>query len=58
MKKIIILLFFIFLSCSCCDYKELNNLAIVSGIAIDFDNEKNNFKITFEVLNDDEARTL
>lgn len=55
MKKIIILLFFIFLSCSCCDYKELNNLAIVSGIAIDFDNEKNNFKITFEVLNDDEA---
>lgn len=54
MKKIIILLFFIFLSCSCCDYKELNNLAIVSGIAIYFDNENNNFKVTFEVLNDDE----
>jgi spore germination protein KC len=53
MKKILILLFFIFISTGCYDYKELDNLAIISGIAIDYNQEENEYNITFEILNDD-----
>lgn len=55
MKKIFILLFFTFLLTGCYDYKELNNLAIISGIALDYDNEENKYKLTFEILNDDKV---
>ena len=48
MKKIIIV-FFIFLLCGCSDYKELNDLAIISTIGIDKD--KDDYKICMEVLN-------
>ncbi len=49
MKKIIILLVFIFLSTGCYDYVELNNLAIIPGIAIDkIDDE---YQVVFEILN-------
>lgn len=50
MKKIIIILLTFFL-CSCADYKELNDLAIVNTIGIDKD--KDNYKICMEVLNTD-----
>lgn len=55
MKKILVLLFFIFSMTGCYDYKELNNLAIVSGIALDYDNTENKYKLTFEILNDDKV---
>lgn len=48
MKKIIIS-FIILLLCGCSDYKELNDLAVVSSIGIDKD--KNNYKICLEILN-------
>ena len=48
MKKIIII-FFILLLCGCSDYKELNDLAIISTIGIDKD--KDDYKICMEVLN-------
>lgn len=52
MKKIIILLLFIFISTGCYDYKELNNLAIIVGIAIDYNEENNNYELTYEILNE------
>lgn len=55
MKKILVLLFFIFSLTGCYDYKELNNLAIISGIALDYDNVENKYKLTFEILNDDKV---
>lgn len=48
MKKIIILLLLPFLLGGCFDYQELNNLAIVSGIAIDYDNDK--YELTLEII--------
>ena len=52
MKKIIILLFFILILTGCYDYKELNNLAIISGMSIDYIDD--NYKLNLEILNDDE----
>ena len=52
MKKILILVFLILLLTGCYDYKELNNLAIVSGISIDYINNK--YELNLEILNDDE----
>lgn len=40
MKKIIILICSLFLLCSCYDYRELNDTSIVSGIGIDYKNNK------------------
>ena len=48
MKKIIILLLSCFLFTGCYDYNELNNAAIVSGIAASYKNEK--YNITFETI--------
>lgn len=49
MKKIILIIIVMF-STGCYDYKELNNLAIISGIAIDY--KDNNYIINLEILND------
>ena len=49
MKKLLLLLF-LFLLTGCYDYKEINNLGIVSAIGIDF--KDNEYVITLEVLND------
>lgn len=50
MKKIIILISIILLCTSCYDYKEINDLAIISAIGIDYENDE--YIITLEVLND------
>lgn len=49
MKKIILIIF-LFLLTGCYDYKEINNLGIVSAIGIDFKDDE--YIITLEVLND------
>ncbi len=50
MKKIIILILFIFTLSGCYDYKEINNLAIVSAIGIDYKDDE--YIVTLEILND------
>lgn len=50
MKKIIILFLAIFTLTGCYDNVELNNLAIISGIGIDYENDE--FIVTYEILND------
>lgn len=50
MKKIFILIFLIlFCSSGCYDYIEINDIAVVSGVAIDYENDE--FKVVFEILN-------
>ncbi len=48
MKKLIILISFIFLLSGCYDYNELNDLAIITGVGIDY--EDNMYKVTFEIF--------
>ena len=50
MKKIIILITFLFILTGCYDYKEINNLGIISAIGIDYEDGK--YIVTLEVLND------
>lgn len=50
MKKIIILILSIFLLSGCYDNIELNDLAIISGIGIDY--KDNNYYLTYEILSD------
>ena len=47
MKKLLLIII-PFLLCGCYDYNELNDLAIISGVAIDYINEE--YVVTFEVL--------
>ena len=49
MKKIILLILLLTLS-GCYDYKEINDLAIITAIGVDYEDEE--YKITLEVLND------
>ena len=54
MKKLFILLLCsIFLVTGCYDNVELNKLAIISGIGIDY--QDNNFILTYEILNDNKS---
>lgn len=46
--KILILLLIPFILSGCYDYNQLNDLAIISGIAIDYENDE--FQVTFEVI--------
>lgn len=50
MKKIIILLFLLFSLTACYDFKELDSLAIIECIGIDYQDDE--YVVTFEVLND------
>lgn len=50
MRKLIVLLLLLpFLATGCFDYQELNNRAVIAGIAIDYNQDK--FEVTFEILN-------
>lgn len=51
MKKIFLLISIIMLLTGCYDYIEIDNLSFISSIAIDYDNEDNNFIVSYEVLN-------
>lgn len=48
MKKILLIFFIPFILGGCYDYNQLNDLAIISGIGIDYENQE--FKVTFEVI--------
>ena len=48
MKKLFLLLFVPFLLGGCYDYNQLNDLTIISGIAIDYEDDE--FQVTFEVI--------
>ncbi|MBE6156499.1 MAG: Ger(x)C family spore germination protein [Firmicutes bacterium] len=50
MKKILILLSFIFLLTGCYDNIELDDLAIITGVGIDYKDD--NFYLTYEILSD------
>lgn len=50
MKKLIILLSLIFLLTGCYDNVELDDLAIITGVGIDY--KDNNFYLTYEILSD------
>ena len=49
MKKIILLIFILLLT-GCFDYIEINDLAFISAIAIDYNDD--NYELTFEILSD------
>lgn len=50
MKKTFVILFFLlFFTSGCYDYTELNDMAIISGISVDYAN--NEFQVAFEILN-------
>ena len=48
MRKIFLILLIPFLLSGCYDYNQLNDLAIISGIGIDYESDE--FKVTFEVI--------
>ena len=48
-KKVILILTLLFLTSGCYDYTELNEMAIVSGVAIDY--EDDTYHVAFEILN-------
>ncbi len=48
MKKLLILLLIPFILSGCYDYNELNDLAIISGVGIDY--EDDNYVVTYEIL--------
>lgn len=54
-KRIILLLFCCFFLTGCFDYQELNNRAIVVGIAIDY--EDNEYVVNFEVLSSQKSES-
>ena len=54
MKKILILITLLLTLTGCYDYKEINDLAIISAIGVDFQDEK--YLTTLEVLNDNQEK--
>ena len=50
MKKIIVLTLMVFLLGGCYDYKEINDLGIISAIGIDYKDDE--YLVTLEILND------
>lgn len=49
--KCLIVITFVFLSTGCWDYFGLEDITIVTGMAIDIDEETNEYKLSFEVIN-------
>lgn len=61
MKKILLILFFMFLLTGCWNYQELNDYAIVTGMAIDY--EDNEYEVSLLIANgnkknDEEAQII
>lgn len=54
MKKFI-LIFLIILLTGCYNYTEINDLAFISSIGIDYNEKENEFVVTYEILNDNSA---
>lgn len=52
MKKILLIILIIIFVSGCYDYKELNNIAIITGIAIDYDYQNNLYHLTYEILSE------
>ena len=50
MKKILIIILTLLLCTGCFDYKEINDLAIINAIGVDYENDE--YIITLEILND------
>lgn len=50
MKKILIIILTLLICTGCYDYKEINDLAIISAIGVDYENDE--YIITLEILND------
>lgn len=50
MKKILIIILTLLLCTGCFDYKEINDLAIINAIGVDYKNDE--YVITLEILND------
>ncbi len=48
MKKLLFILILPFMLSGCYDYNELNDLALIAGIGIDYDEDM--YKVTFEIL--------
>ena len=55
MKKLILLIITLFTITGCCDYQELNDRAIVSGISIDYEDE--NYIVNYEILNNQKSES-
>lgn len=51
MKKIFYLIFIIFFITGCQNYQELNSLAIVTALSIDYDTNNNEYEIVTQVIN-------
>lgn len=50
MKKILIIILTLLFCTGCFDYKEINDLAIINAIGVDYENDE--YVITLEILND------
>lgn len=55
MRKILLAVVLLFFTTGCYDYIELNDLSIISGIGIDKEND--NYKVTYEILNDQKSES-
>ena len=51
MKKILLIIIIIFLT-GCYNYTEINDLAFISSIGIDYNKTNEKFIVTYEILND------
>jgi spore germination protein KC len=51
MKKIILCIILLFMTSACFDYNEINNIAILNGLGIDY--QDNNYIVTYELINTD-----
>ncbi|MDD2203275.1 MAG: Ger(x)C family spore germination protein [Bacilli bacterium] len=56
--KYLVLIFTVFLMTGCWDYVGVDNISIVTGMAIDKDDKTNNYKAAFEVVNIDVSNKI
>lgn len=51
LKKLLLSIIILFLSTGCWNYRELNDMAIVGAIGIDFDYESNKYNVSAQIFN-------